>query len=132
LPENSNLIQAEGEMARKILGVLSAAVLAATTYSAHANYSVFSGVWSGGARASFSLKAEMIITYCFHDEPCSDYRYEGSREAFSVTFPKNGDYAGGYMELRKIDKSRYSAEFYYGEEAKSKIGTKSVIEFELN
>jgi hypothetical protein len=119
-------------MARSFLGVLSAVLVVATSVSAQANYSVFRAVWSGGAKASFSLKADNIITYCFHDEPCSDYRYKGNRDNFSITFPKNGDYAGGYMELRKSGNNRYSAEFYYGEEAPLKIGTKSVAEFESN
>ena len=117
-------------MARRFLGILSAALVAATTVSAHASYSVFRGVWSGGAKASFSLKADKLVTYCFHDEPCSDYRYKGNRDQFSITFPKNGDYAGGYMEFKKIDTQRYSAEFYYGEEASIKIGHKSIIQFE--
>jgi hypothetical protein len=119
-------------MARSFLGVLSVMFVVATSVSAQANYSVFKAVWSGGAKASFSLKAENIIRYCFRDEPCSDYRYEGNRDSFSITFPKNGDYVGGYMELRKKNNNRYSAEFYYGEEAPLKIGTKSVAEFKSN
>jgi hypothetical protein len=119
-------------MGRSFISVLLTIFAVTTAVSAYANGVVFEAVWSGGAKASFSLKAGNIITYCFNDEPCSDYRYKGNADRFSITFPKYGDYAGGYMELRKNHNRRYSAEFYYGEEASLKIGTKSVAEFQSN
>jgi hypothetical protein len=112
--------------------MLSVILVTASCVPALAEGNVFKGTWNGGAEASFSLKADSIITYCFQDDPCSDYRYTGSAEKFSISFPAAPDYAGGYMEFTRKNNSFYIAESYYGPEASIKIGTKYVAEFELN
>jgi hypothetical protein len=96
---------------------------------AMADNKVYEGTWNEGARATFSIESEDIITYCFEKTPCSRFRFKGSLDLIQITFPRQADYVGAYMELIKKPNGRYLGEYYYGEEASSKIGTKSVAVF---
>ncbi len=108
--------------------VLATAIICTPALAAS---TVYKGTWSSGVTASFSVKSDDVITYCFNDVPCSDYRFEGTVDLIQVTFPGDGQFLGAFMELTKKANGHYSAEYYYGPEANQRLGTNHEATFKV-
>ena len=52
--DHQNIFDTTQKYGKQLIWISSAAFIAVTTVQAYASHSVFSGVWSGGAKASFS------------------------------------------------------------------------------